>query len=629
MSMDHTARDTMKAAGPARVRDSRLTPLIGGALALMCLAALLAYPRLERAYAIAIGARDSATLELTIQNLRGALDKAEVLPPLLAERASIARLLSDPDNSGLLPFVNEQLRQTALSLDVSDVYVMDASGLTIAASSYRTDRSFVGRNFAYRPYFTDAIAGGIGRFHALGTTSGERGYFFAAPVIDGTETTGVVAVKITLDDFEATWDESATTVIVQDMANVIFLSDRQDWHFRTFGPMAEAALESIVTTRQYPVAALRGLPARRAALGNAGYETVTFDLADGGNSYIMQTGLIAAAGWRVSILSPLAPAQLQAANTLAIALLVALFILLIAAVIWQRRIQLEDRLAAREDARARLEARVRERTAELDETNTLLREQVEERIRAEAQLRRTQAELVQAGKLAALGQMSAALSHEFNQPLAAVKAYAENAATFLDRGREGEARENIRLISAMTDRMAAISKHLRNFARRPQDKTGPVPIGAVVDDALAVMGPRLAGAQAVLTNSLPTEDLWVIGGRVRLQQVIVNLIGNALDAMEGLAHPKITISLAVEDGRCKLMVRDIGPGLSEAALAQAFDPFFTTKAPGQGLGLGLSISYNIVRDFNGRLTAANHSAGGALFTVELDLSAAPEEIAAQ
>ena len=391
MSMDHTARDTMKAAGPARVRDSRLTPLIGGALALMCLAALLAYPRLERAYAIAIGARDSATLELTIQNLRGALDKAEVLPPLLAERASIARLLRDPDNSGLLPFVNEQLRQTALSLDVSDVYVMDASGLTIAASSYRTDRSFVGRNFAYRPYFTDAIAGGIGRFHALGTTSGERGYFFAAPVIDGTETTGVVAVKITLDDFEATWDESATTVIVQDMANVIFLSDRQDWHFRTFGPMAEAALESIVTTRQYPVAALRGLPARRAALGNAGYETVTFDLADGGNSYIMQTGLIAAAGWRVSILSPLAPAQLQAANTLAIALLVALFILLIAAVIWQRRIQLEDRLAAREDARARLEARVRERTAELDETNTLLREQVEERIRAEAQLRRTQA----------------------------------------------------------------------------------------------------------------------------------------------------------------------------------------------------------------------------------------------
>lgn len=629
MSMDQGARDITIPAGPARSSARRLGPLIGGALALICLAALFAYPRLERAYAIAIGDRDRATLDLAVQNLRGALDKAEVLPALLAERASIARLLRDPDNSGLLPFVNEQLRQTALSLDVSDVYVMDATGLTIAASSYRTDRSFVGRNFAYRPYFTEAITGGIGRFHALGTTSGERGYFFAAPVIDGTEKTGVVAVKITLDDFEATWAEGATTVIVQDMANVIFLSDRQIWHFRTFGPMPEAALESIVTTRQYPVAALRNLPARRAPLANSGYETVTFAMADGGSSYIMQTGLIAAAGWRVSILSPLAPAQLQAANTLTIALLVALFLLLIAAAIWQRRIQLEDRLAAREDARARLEARVRERTAELDETNTLLREQIEERVRAEAQLRRTQAELVQAGKLAGLGQMSAALSHEFNQPLAAVKAYAENAATFLDRGREGEARENIRLISAMTDRMAAISKHLRNFARRPQDKTGPVLVHAVVDDALALMAPRFAAAKAVLTNTLPDHDLWVIGGRVRLQQVIVNLISNALDAMEGVARPVITLSLAVTDGRVKLMVRDIGPGLSDEALAQAFDPFFTTKPPGQGLGLGLSISYNIVRDFNGRLTAANHPEGGALFTVELDLSAAPDKIAAQ
>ena len=181
----------------------------------------------------------------------------------------------------------------------------------------------------------------------------------------------------------------------------------------------------------------------------------------------------------------------------------------------------------------------------------------------------------------------------------------------------------------MTDRMAAISKHLRNFARRPQDKTGPVPIRAVDDHALALMAPRLAAAKAVLTNTLPDDDLWVIGGRVRLQQVIVNLIGNALDAMEGVAQPMITLSLAVTDGRVKLMVRDIGPGLSDEALTQAFDPFFTTKAPGQGLGLGLSISYNIVRDFNGRLTAANHPEGGALSTVELDLSAAPDKIAAQ
>jgi two-component system C4-dicarboxylate transport sensor histidine kinase DctB len=225
--------------------------------------------------------------------------------------------------------------------------------------------------------------------------------------------------------------------------------------------------------------------------------------------------------------------------------------------------------------------------------------------------------------------MSAALSHEFNQPLAAVKAYAENAATFLDRGRADEARANIGLISSMADRMASISKHLRNFARRPQDKTGPVPIRAVIEDALEVMRPRLDSATARLNLVLPDEDIWVIGGRVRLQQVIVNLIGNALDAMEALHRPEMHLTLSVADGLCRLALRDTGPGLSEDALAQAFDPFFTTKAPGKGLGLGLSISYNIVRDFNGRLMVANHPEGGAVFTVELDVTTPPAEMAAQ
>lgn len=595
----------------------------------LCLGAGLAYPWLERAYEEQIGDRDRATLELATQNLRGALRRAEVLPALLAERPILARLLRDPENSGLVPFVNEQFRQTALSLDVSDVYVMDTTGRTIAASSYRRELSFVGRNFGYRPYFIDALEGGLGRFHALGTTSGERGYFFAAPVQDGGEILGVVAVKITLDQYEATWADSGSTMIVRDMSNVIFLSDRADWHFRTLGPMAEAALETIAVTRQYPIAALQPLAARMRPLPGTDYDIVSIDTASGREAYVMQTGLIAAAGWRVSILSPIGPAQAQALTSLIISMLLALFVLLLALVLWQRRLQLEERLAERENAQARLEIRVRERTRELGAANALLREQIAERVRAEDQLRRTQVELVQAGKLAALGQMSAALSHEFNQPLAAVKAYAENAATFLDRGRTQEARDNIGLIATMADRMASISKHLRNFARRPQDKTGPVPIRAVIEDACELMRPRLEAAKAGLALHIPEDDIWVIGGRVRLQQVIVNLIGNALDAMEASPAPRITLTLTQDGGRCRLALRDTGPGLSEEALAQAFDPFFTTKPPGKGLGLGLSISYNIVRDFNGRLTAANHPEGGAVFCLDLDTTPPPAELAAE
>ncbi|MEQ8369025.1 MAG: ATP-binding protein [Roseicyclus sp.] len=608
------------ATGPQR----RGVLVLFGILAVLVAMSIAALPRLERFFLEQIGVRESATLDLATQVLRGALNRTETLPALLAERPILAQLLRDPENAGLVPFVNEQLRQSALGLDVSDIYLMDANGLTLAASSYRTDRSFVGRNFAFRPYFEDAIAGGLGRFHALGTTSGQRGYFFAAPVLDGTEITGAVAVKITLDEFEATWAESGSTIIVTDSSNVIFMSDRRDWHFRSLGPLSDRARAQILESQQYPASALQPLPISREPLGDR-FEIVRID----GSSFVMQTSLIAAAGWRVSILAPTAPARVQALTVLAIVALSLLFLVLAGAVVWQRRVQLIERLEAQRTEQARLEARVAERTADLDSANGQLRQEIEERRSAEARLRQTQAELVQAGKLAALGQMSAALSHEFNQPLAAVKAYAENAGTFLDRGRQAEARENITRISGMADRMASISKHLRNFARRPQDRTGPVPMLAVVTDALDLMRPRLDKAGAVLRYAPPAAEIWVNGGRVRLQQVIVNLISNALDAMVHRDRPEIRISLRVDADRCTLEVQDKGPGLSEDALTQAFDPFFTTKDPGQGLGLGLSISYNIVRDFNGRMSAANIPDGGAAFTVELDLTDPPTDMAAE
>jgi two-component system C4-dicarboxylate transport sensor histidine kinase DctB len=257
------------------------------------------------------------------------------------------------------------------------------------------------------------------------------------------------------------------------------------------------------------------------------------------------------------------------------------------------------------------------RTADLNAANTQLIQEVEERRLAEKQLRQTQTELVQAGKLAALGQMSAALSHEFNQPLAAVKSYAENAATFLDRDRPDNARENVLRISQMADRMASISKHLRNFARRPQEKQGPVSLLTVLDGALALTSAKLREAGGEIVVSKPDDDVAVVGGQVRLQQVVVNLIANALDAMEGHKDPVVEINIALQADVAILTVRDTGQGLSDEAKEQIFDPFYTTKSPGKGLGLGLSISYNIIRDFGGRLSASNHPEGGAVFALEL------------
>ena len=618
----HANSPTNRTARPK----SALLGLLAGAATAIALA-FAALPRIEAHYLERAGHADRATLQLATEVLRGALERTRALPALISERPIFAQLLRDPDNSGLVPFTNELLRQKALSLDVSDIYVMDMGGRTVATSNYRAEHSFLGRVFDFRPYFTDAVSKGLGRFHALGTTSNERGYFFAAPVISETEHLGVVAVKITLDRFEEAWGRSDSTIIVTDTSNVIFLSDRADWHFRTLGPLPEPAIEYIAATRQYPMAALQALPARRRSLAD-GLETLTVQGPDGTTEkFLFQTALIAAPGWRVSILTPTAGALTQAWTALGVILLLIIVGGLIAAVALQRRAQLMERIALQRSEQAKLEARVRDRTRDLDAANAQLRAEVDERSAAEERLRRTQAELVQAGKLAALGQMSAALSHEFNQPLGAVKAYADNAATFLDRGRIADARENVGRISAMVDRMASISMHLRNFARRPRDRTGPVLLGAVISDALDLMEVQISRAGAEVVYAPPVPEIWAIGGRVRLQQVIVNLISNALDAMKGLDRKPIEITIRQEgtskDGTCRIEVRDHGAGLSEAALAQAFDPFFTTKDPGQGLGLGLSISYNIVRDFDGCLAVANHPDGGAIFSVTLRRTRAP------
>ena len=598
-------------SGPSRV----LRWTLGGLLVTVVLA-LAALPQVERYFLAEMAQREEATLRLTTESLRGALSRTEVLPGLLAERSILAQILGEPDNQGLVPYANEQLRHTALRLGVADIWVMDVTGLTIAASNYRHERPFVGQRFDYRPYFVDALANGRGRFHALGTTSGERGAYFSAPVLDGTEIVGVVAVKVTLDDFEATWGESENTIIVTDSSNVIFLSDRQDWHFASLGPIPDAARAAIDRTRQYPPDRLDPLQIERRPLGPQ-HDILTVRTGGRTDEYVTNTGLIAAVGWRVVLLSPTRPALVQARQSLALAVLAFMLAWLLAALFLQRRARLIERLEQQRQHREQLEESVAARTADLNAANARLLREVEERTDAEQRLRKTQGELVQAGKLAALGQMSAALSHEFNQPLAAVKAYAENAAAFLDRGRLEEARRNISLISRLTDRMAEISKHLRNFARRPQDRTASVPLLAILDDALAVMDPRLKVAGARVLYHRPQGDILVMGGQVRLQQVLVNLLSNALDAMECHATPLIEISVVKTGDRCRVEVRDHGPGISYEVLDHLFDPFFSTKALGKGLGLGLSISYNIVRDFGGTLAARNHPEGGAVLVVDL------------
>lgn len=583
------------------------------------LASGLLFPVLERVYLGQLAQKEASTLNLVVEGLNGSLRRFEVLPALIAERPDVIQALVTPSDDALISRVNNDLQRTAEQVGLSDIFLIDPSGQTIAASNHWKELSFIGQNFKYRPYFTLALKGQQGRFFALGTTSGERGHFFAEAVRDGPDVIGVLAIKFTVDALEAAWRVEDNVVAVVDNTGAVFMSNRPEWHFRTFAPLTDTSRAIIETTRQYPMDALQMLENTQSPFDDNLQNFAISNRAGQTEDFIVQTQAIPTAGWEVWLFTPTGPAWNRAMRTVAMAALLLLLVGLSITVVIQRRTQLQERITAALLIKEELEERVTLRTAELNEANRNIMQEVEERRSAETRLRQTQKELVQAGKLAALGQMSAALSHEFNQPLAAVKSFARNAIAYLDRGDPDTVRQNIRMIDDMVDRLVAISTHLRNFARRPRERTEPILLNQAIESALAIVEPKLRAAGCKVDWITPDEQIWVQGGQVRLQQVLVNLLSNAIDAMNATPDPVIDMSLQQDEETIRIDVRDHGIGMNDASIERLFDPFYTTKDPGKGMGLGLSISYNIMRDFGGSLSGRNHPDKGAIFSLTLNL----------
>ena len=568
--------------------------------------------------------RDRArhTLDLHIANLEGFLEKYQVLPGLFARNDQVVRFLLNPKDINELTRTNHYMEVINRLTGASDTYLMDKSGLTIAASNWNSERPFIGRNFSFRPYFQQAMAGKLGRYFALGTTSNKRGYYFAYPVQVGTDTLGVVVVKVSTAEIEEAWAKGSDAIIVTDTNGVIFLSSIPQWKFKTLQPLDPQTLERIKLSRQYGNSKLNPLPLGPQGSGGDDVERMRIRQEVAGKSprtvnYLVQSALMPEAGWIVHILSPTAPVNTQVVAALVFAGGFLVFILLIGVYLLQRRRNLRDRMdlqresqQALEEAYGELEQRVQERTRDLKLSNVRLQQEMQERQRAEQ-------ELIQAGKLAALGQMSAGISHELNQPLAAIRSYAENAHLLLDSERTGEARENLSLIATLTGRMAQIIGHLKTFAHKKSTDVMPVSLPVSLEETLRIFEERFKQQSIDVAVSGWDEDIFVYAEPVRLQQVFVNLIGNALDAMQGNGGKKIQIDARHTSDTSLLTFTDTGPGISTDLLTQVFDPFFTTKEVGKGLGLGLSISYSIIREFGGVLRAANGADGGAVFTIEL------------
>lgn len=595
------------APAPSR-RLSRAATLLGLALLLALVLAAGHRLALQRALGQA-QARAETALRLTVNALQADLARYEMLPQLIGDLDLIRQLAADPESRALRAATNDWLAARNAALQSSDIYLIRPDGLTIAASNHRAAVSFIGQNFAYRPYFIDAMQGHPARFYGVGTTSGVRGYFFSAPVRDaGGRIAAVLAVKIGVDRIEAAWRGGDHQVMVTDPDGAVFLASDPAWLYHSLNPLTPDRLARSAASRRYADTALTEFPLSR--LQRAG--TALLRLPQGGVSrdFLTAAQTMPQAGWRVHVLLDSAEAMAQAQLMLASLVLLLAAALSGALMLRQRRARLAERLAATEA----LERRVAARTADLARVNRQLEQEIAERRATEAELRAAQASLVQVGKLAALGQMSAALSHEINQPLAAARNYADSAAILIERGEHARARENIAEILALVDRMAAIGKHLRQAARQPEPSPGPLALAVLLRETQTIVGPRLAAAGASLDLDIPTDLPPLRAGPTRLQQVLVNLITNAADAVEGAPDRRIHLAARATAERVDITVRDHGPGVAPAIAARIFDPFYSTK--GAGLGLGLSISANILRDLGGTIGVTD-AGPGALFRVTL------------
>lgn len=571
------------------------------ALLALCLVPLLwpLHHLAERYYRQELASQNRQTLDLYVANLLGTLHRYETLPQILGDLPALRGVLADPFRLEAVTNANRLLKNIVQQTGAEVMYLMDVSGNTLAASNWDKHDSFVGRNFAFRPYFNEAMAGHLGRFFGQGTTSAKRGYFFAAAVRDGERIVGVLVVKVDLDHTETLWGRTPEQLLLTDHNGVVILTSRPEWRFRATRPLTAAERQAIIAIQPYPTQAPQPLM-----------------ISD--DAWITQTRAIPETGWQVSILAPRILVDRSAQTVTAIGAGALLVIVLLTGLVMQRRRHYMDRIDFEARGRQQLEQRVAERTADLEGLNARLKSAVLERENAQQEAVRAQDELVQAGKLSVLGTMSASISHELNQPLAAIRSYAENAEILLDHQRTEDARGNLKLIGELTGRMASIIAHLRAFARRDRHAPESVALQPALDDALALLAKRRRAMAVELVRDLPEATLWVQAGETRLRQVLGNLLANALDALTEKANPRrLWISAEQQDDCVYLSIRDNGPGFTRQALEHAREPFFTTKTRTQGLGLGLAICDSLMRTLGGELLLANHPEGGAVLTLKM------------
>lgn len=570
--------------------------------------------------------RDQAT---STANLKAALLRTE----LERYRAMPAVLARDPDVVGALGNASAATRHAldlkleALSRDtkVNVVYALDRAGYAVATSNWSSSSPFCQRGVgpggedrigcSGRYYFYGAMQHGKAEFFALGRANRQPGMYFSNAVDHAGERRGVVVAKVEFSELEKDWRGAPAATFVTDENGVILISNIDAWRFRALNPLTPEVRANLMTSQQFGPSQLQPL-----GLDRSGQNDLAKIALPGGRpeTFILASVSLPTPGWKLHVLQP-AERELKVA-TLSAGLLVflsGLLLLVTAGILVRRRARRLIEGARQVAARAELEARVASRTAELTAANKRLRDEMDERRRIARNLNRLQDELVQANKLATLGQITAGVAHEINQPVAAIRAYAVNSARLMDRKDEAQVKRNLSLIEDLTGRISTITGELRAFSRRSAGGVADVSVTAALDGALLLVSHRIAVQGVVVRRTGERPEVLVRANQVRLEQVLVNLLQNALDSIAEAGGGSISIEVEKRRGRLSIHVSDDGGGLSKETHDGLFMPFVTTKA--NGLGLGLVISRDIIAEFGGQLTA-KRLPRGARFTISLKVA---------
>lgn len=538
------------------------------------------------------GLEAQGQLELYQQSLRTLVERFRAVPAIVALDSQLQIALQMAGDAQRQQDLSARLQRLNAEAGAGALYVLDASGLTIASSNWQEPGSFVGHNYSFRPYFQQALAEGSGRYFAVGITTGVPGYFLSHRVEDARgRPLGVVVLKLEMEELQRDWAGQPGTLLVTDSYGIAILASRPHWRFRYLPGLSAAQLAEAVSSRKYAEQNLQLLPRQlRQVLGDIG-ELQRVDGPDGRHDYLWLRQPLPEDGWTLHLLHRADPADagVLSYQLAAAALWLALAFLLLFVLQWRRNRLLRLR------QRAELEKLVAARTA---------------------QLRQAQDELVQATKMAALGQMSAALAHEINQPLTALRMQLGSLGLLLQRGDAAKSADCLQRCDGLLTRMAALTGHLKTFARNsPGGLRERLVLDDAIDHALLLLEVRIRQDRVqVLRQRVP--QAWVEGDAIRLEQVVVNLMHNALDAMRGSPLRELRIAISRSGSDWLLTVADSGGGIAPEHLPHVFEPFFTTKPVGEGLGLGLAVSYGIVRELGGQLEAGN-AGSGAVFSLRL------------